>query len=195
MGGRVTGDDAGARLRAAADGARAGDPEAFRALVEETHATVFRLAAALVSDRDEAADVTQEAYVRAWGRIGELRDGAAALGWLCRIARTVAHERRRSWWRRIRAPLDALAGEPAPRESDPDAAADAAERAGAVRAALAKLPEKHRVVLALRELEGMSYDEIADALGVPVGTVESRQHRARAALARALGPFREEVAP
>jgi RNA polymerase sigma-70 factor (ECF subfamily) len=189
----VSGDDAGARLRAAADGARAGDPEAFRALVGETHATVFRLAAALVSDRDEAADVTQETYVRAWGRVGELRDGAAALGWLCRIARNVAHDRRRSWWSRMRAPLDALAGEAAPREEAPDASLAAAERASAVRAALAKLPEKQRVVLALRELEGLSYDEIAAALGVPVGTVESRLHRARGALARRLAGLRGEA--
>ncbi|HET8541300.1 MAG TPA: sigma-70 family RNA polymerase sigma factor [Anaeromyxobacter sp.] len=189
----MSGDDAAARLRAAADGARAGDPQAFRALVAETHETVFRLAAALVSDRDEAADVTQETYVRAWGRIGELRDGAAALGWLCRIARNVAHDRRRSWWSRIRAPLDAAAREVAPRERDPDASLAAAERGDAVRAALARLPEKHRVVLALREIEGLSYGEIAAALGVPVGTVESRLHRARAALARRLAGLREEV--
>ncbi len=189
----MTGDDAGARLRAAADRARAGDAEAFRALVEETHETVFRLAAALVQDRDEAADVTQETYVRAWERIEELRDGAAALGWLCRISRNVAHDRRRSWWSRFRAPLEALAGEAAPREADPDAAAAASERADAVRAALAQLPEKHRVVLALREIEGLSYDEIASATGVPVGTVESRLHRARAALARRLGGLRGEV--
>jgi len=188
----VSGDDAGARLRAAADGARAGDPEAFRVLVAETHATVFRLAAALVSDRDEAADVTQETYVRAWGRIEELRDGAAALGWLCRIARNVAHDRRGSWWSRIRAPLDAIAGEAAPREAGPDASFAATERAEAVRAALAKLPEKHRVVLALREFEGLSYEEIAEATGVPRGTVESRLHRARAALARRLSGLRAE---
>ena len=188
----MSGDDAGARLRAAADGARAGDPEAFRVLVAETHATVFRLAAALVSDRDEAADVTQETYVRAWGRIDELRDGAAALGWLCRIARNVAHDRRGSWWSRVRAPLEAIAGVAAPREAGPDASFAAAERAEAVRAALAKLPEKHRVVLALREVEGLSYEEIAAATGVPRGTVESRLHRARAALARRLSGLRAE---
>ncbi len=191
----MSGDDAGARLRAAADGARAGDAEAFRALVEETHATVFRLAGALVSDRDEAADVTQETYVRAWGRIDELRDGSAALGWLCRIARNVAHDRRRSWWSRIRAPLDAIREDAAPSEGAPDAALAASERAEAVRAALARLPEKHRVVLALREVEGMSYDEIAEATGVPVGTVESRRHRARAALARRLTRVRAEGEP
>jgi RNA polymerase sigma-70 factor (ECF subfamily) len=189
----VRGDDAGARLRAAADGARAGDPEAFRTLVAETHATVFRLAVALVSDRDEAADVTQETYVRAWGRIDELRDGAAALGWLCRIVRNVAHDRRRSWWSRLRAPLEALSGEAAPAERAPDAALASAERSSAVRAALAKLSEKHRVVLALREVEGLSYEEIAEATGVPLGTVESRLHRARAALARRLSALRPEV--
>jgi RNA polymerase sigma-70 factor (ECF subfamily) len=191
----VRGDDAGARLGAAVDGARSGDPEAFRALVEETHATVFRLAAALVADRDEAADVAQETYVRAWRRIDELRDGAAAVGWLCRIARNVAHDRRRSWWSRIRAPLDALAGEAAPAEGAPDAALAATERADAVRAALARLPERHRVVLALRELEGLSYEEIAAATGVPLGTVESRLSRARAALARRLAGMRGEGEP
>jgi RNA polymerase sigma-70 factor (ECF subfamily) len=191
----MSGDDSGARLRAAADGARAGDPEAFRALVAETTGTVFRLAVALSGDRDEAADVTQETYVRAWERLDELRDGAAALGWLCRIARNVAHDRRRSWWSRIRAPLEEAAADPAPPERAPDASLAAAERAAAVRAALAKLPEKHRVVLALREVEGLSYEEIAVAVAIPVGTVESRLHRARAALAKRLSAMREEVLP
>ncbi len=99
----------------------------------------------------------------------------------------MAHDRRRSWWSRIHAPLDALAGEAAPREAEPDASAAAAERASAVRSALAKLSEKHRVVLVLREIEGLSYEEIAEALGVPMGTVESRLYRARAALAERLG--------
>jgi RNA polymerase sigma-70 factor (ECF subfamily) len=183
-------DDAGAGLRAAADRARAGDAEAFRAVVSETHATVFRLAAALSADRDEAADVVQETYVRAWGRLEELREGAAVLGWLCRIARNVAHDRRRSWWSRVRAPLAAARAEPSPREAAPDEALAAAERAGAVRRALARLPEKHRVVLVLREVEGMAYEEMAAALGVPPGTVESRLHRARAALARRLAGLR-----
>jgi RNA polymerase sigma-70 factor (ECF subfamily) len=101
----------------------------------------------------------------------------------------VAHERRRSWWSRIRAPLDAapeerLAG--GRERPAADAALEAAERADAVRRALARLPEKHRAVLALREVEGMTYEEIAAALGVPVGTVESRLHRARRALAERL---------
>jgi RNA polymerase sigma-70 factor, ECF subfamily len=183
----MSGDGAPADLRLAAERARGGDPAAFREVVGATHGTIFRLAAALVADRDEAADVVQETYIRAWDARGTLRDGAAALGWLCRIARNVAHDRRRSWWSR-RAPLEAAALDARPAERDPpaDEALAAAESARAVRRAMAALPEKHRVVLALREVEGLSYEEIAVALGVPIGTVESRLHRARAGLARRL---------
>jgi RNA polymerase sigma-70 factor (ECF subfamily) len=182
------GDDA-ASLRAVAERARGGSTSAFRELVSRSHASVFRLAAALVGDRDEAADVTQETYVRAWQRLHELRDPAAASSWLFRIARNVARDRRGSWWSRVRAPLDAAAEALAtaqPLAPSPHEALEAAESAAAVQRALRLLPEKHRVVLVLREVEGMSYDEIADALGVAVGTVESRLHRARAGLARRL---------
>jgi RNA polymerase sigma-70 factor, ECF subfamily len=177
------------RLRVAAARARDGSPEGFRELVERSHPVVFRLAAALLRDRDEAADVVQDTYARAWERRDELRDPAAALGWLCRIARNAAHDRRRGWWNRLRAPfeeaaerLEATGGDEVP----PDEALAAARSAEAMRRALARLREKHRVVLVLREVEGMAYDEIAEALGVPIGTVESRLHRARAALARGL---------
>ncbi len=185
----MSGEDGAEALRLAAERARAGDAAAFRDLVQATQGTIFRLAAALVADRDEAADVVQETYLRAWDARAALRDGAAALGWLCRIARNVAHDRRRSWWSRIRAPMAEAALERRPVQDGPpaDEALAAAQAARAVRRALASLPEKHRVVLALREVEGMSYEEIAVAVGVPVGTVESRLHRARAGLARRLG--------
>lgn len=191
-------DGAPGALRGAAARARHGDETAFRELIERSHPTVFRLAAALLGDRDEAADVAQETYVRAWERVQELRDPAAALGWLCAIARNVAQDRRRGWWRRDRAPLAALGpaleaagGPPTPHET-----LAAGERDAAVRRAIAGLGERQRVVLVLREVDGMTYEEIAEALGVPVGTVESRLHRARQALARRLGPLvREEERP
>jgi RNA polymerase sigma-70 factor (ECF subfamily) len=171
------------------------DENAFRDVVERTHPTVFRLACALVGDRDEAADVTQETYVRAWSRRAELRDEAAVLGWLGRIARNVAHDRRRSWWSRIRAPLEPVEAT----RADPAAGADdllaAAQDASAVRRAVRLLPEKQRVVVSLREVEGMTHEEIAEVLGLPIGTVESRLHRARAALARRLGAWRRREEP
>jgi RNA polymerase sigma-70 factor (ECF subfamily) len=189
----MSGGEGAGDLRLAAERARAGDTAAFRDVVRATQGTIFRLAAALVTDGDEAADVVQETYIRAWDAREALRDGAAALGWLCRIARNVAHDRRRTWWSRIRAPMDEAALEARPAEDDPpaDEALAAAQSARSVRRALAALPEKHRVVLTLREVEGMSYEEIAVALGVPVGTVESRLHRARAGLARRLAAGEE----
>jgi RNA polymerase sigma-70 factor (ECF subfamily) len=164
------------------------DEIAFREVVDRTHATVFRLACALVADRDEAADVTQETYVRAWSRRGELRDPAAALGWLGRIARNVAIDRRRSWWNRIRSPLadDGESAAPAELRAGADEQLIAAQEASTVRRAMRLLSEKHRVVLTLREVEDLSYGEIAELLELPVGTVESRLHRARAALAKRL---------
>lgn len=193
----MTGDDAGARLRAAAERARAGSSSAFRALVDGSHETVFRLAVALTGDRDEAADVVQETYIRAWERIDGLRDPRAATAWISRIARNVAHDRRRGWWSRRRTPLDAASAEraaPGPAPAAADEALQEAERAAAVQRALARLPEKHRVVLLLREVEGMTYEEIAGALGLPVGTVESRLHRARQGLARRLAKAGQEEA-
>jgi len=189
----MTGDD-GARLRVAAERARAGSTSAFRELVHGTHETVFRLAVALTGDRDEAADVAQDTYIRAWERMDELRDPAAAMGWLCRIARNVAHDRRRGWWSRLRAPRGHASEEREGPERSlaADEALESAETAAAVRRAMERLPEKHRVVLHLREVEGMTYEEIAAALGVPVGTVESRLHRARQGLARRLAKAAQE---
>jgi RNA polymerase sigma-70 factor (ECF subfamily) len=173
--------------------ARDGDAQAFRALVEATHQRLFALAAALSGDRDEAADVVQEAFARAWERRGELHRPEAALAWLFAIVRHAAGDRRRGWWRRRR-PL-----EEAPEEAGGprgDEALAAAEEAAAVRRALHRLPERHRVVLVLRELEGFTAAEVAEALGVPVGTVDSRLHRARLGLARGLARARrEEVRP
>ncbi|MGI5864265.1 MAG: RNA polymerase sigma factor [Myxococcales bacterium] len=171
--------------------AKAGDGAAYRQVVELAHATVYRLALRLVGDEDEAADIAQETFVRAWSTIEELREPAAALGWLCRIARNLARDRTRGWWWSRRRPLGSD-DEAALRlvRSDggqrPDDALASAQLGAQVRRALAALGEKHRVVLELREVDGMDYEEIAAALGVPVGTVESRLHRARKALAKRL---------
>jgi RNA polymerase sigma-70 factor (ECF subfamily) len=182
-------------LEALAARVRGGDAGAFRELVDRSHETIYRVAAALVNDRDEAADVVQETYVRAWDRRGELRDPAAVLGWLCRIARNAAHDRRHGWWSRVRARLDEAGAQIGARAGEgpaPDEALGAAQAAAAVRRAVASLPEGQRVVLVLREVEGMTYEEIAEALDLPLGTVESRLHRARKGLARLLEAWRRE---
>lgn len=167
-----------------AERTRDGDSAAFRQLVEATSERLYRLAFHLMRDPDEAEDVVQETYIRAWQRRGDLRDPMAVVSWLSRIARNAARDRLR-WWRRRpeRARVD---GDPPAAGPGADAALVEAERAAEVRRALDVLSEKHRVILLLREVEDMSYEQIAELLGLPLGTVESRLHRARAALAKKL---------
>jgi len=167
-----------------AERTRDGDPAAFRELVEATSARLYRLARHLMRDADEAEDVVQETYIRAWQRRGDLRDPQAVVPWLSRIARNAARDRLR-WWRR-RPERARVEIEPPAAESPADAQLVDAQRGAEVRRALDVLSEKHRVILLLREVEDMSYEQIAELLGLPLGTVESRLHRARAALASKL---------
>lgn len=180
----LTGRDLAPLARRAAGG----DREAFRAWLEATHAVVYRVALRMLGDPAGAQDVTQEAFARAWQNMARLRKPEASLGWVCRIARNVAADKLRGPARREILVLDKPTqngatsqverlGSPEP---DPEAEALSAETRAQVRDAVASLKDKHRVVLLLREVDGMSYEEIATALGVPRGTVESRIHRARA---------------
>jgi RNA polymerase sigma-70 factor (ECF subfamily) len=185
-----TSEESDRALAAVAARARAGERDAFRELVELTAPRLYRLALRVVGDPDEAEDVVQETTIRAWDRIDELREPAAVMGWLSHIARNAARDRLRWWKRRRRELFDeagaALAAVEQSAPPRPDEALAGAQTGAAVARAVAALPDKHRVVLLLREADGMSYEEIAEALGVAIGTVESRLHRARAALARRL---------
>jgi RNA polymerase sigma-70 factor (ECF subfamily) len=167
-----------------AERTRAGDPAAFRALIDATSDRLYRLAVHLLRDPDEAEDVVQETYIRAWERRGDLRDAAAVVPWLARIARNAARDRLRWWKRRPERPRVEPGREPASGAAPADRVLMEHERAADLRRALDVLPEKHRVILLLREVEEMSYEQIAELLGVPLGTVDSRLHRARAALGK-----------
>ena len=139
-------------------------------------------------------DVVQETYLRAWQNLSRLKEPAAHLGWLCRIARNVAADRMRHKSRREEAVLDAPVGDGWVRlvetlsteNPSPEDALLTSENKRRVALAVDELKEKYRVVLLLREVDGMSYDQVAEALGVPRGTVESRLHRAREHLAKKL---------
>lgn len=144
---------------------------------------LYRLSLQLLGSSGEAADAVQETSVRAWQRIARLRDPAAVTGWLCRICRNHCYDQLR---RRKRQKADYEV--PAREDPEPDPAAMAASNQGVdeIWRLVGALPEKYRIVLLLHVVEGMTNEEISLALGIAVGTVDSRLHRARKELARKL---------
>jgi RNA polymerase sigma-70 factor (ECF subfamily) len=166
---------------------RRGDGHAFRSLVECYQGRVYVLCAALAG-RADAEDLAQETFLRVHQAIGRFAlDGPATLGgWILTIARRLCHDRARGARLRVEVALGDGA-ETAAATRSPEEAVQGAGLVAALYAALATLPEEQRAVFALREWDGLEYEEIAAVEGVPVGTVRSRLSRAREALRVALG--------
>ena len=177
---------------------RAGDLTAFEPLVEKYRQRVWRLAFQVLRDREEAWDVAQEAFVRAYQALGTFRGDSAFYTWLFRIAMNLSQDRVRQRAARGRAfgtervPDEewerTLAEDPRGPEA-PDVSAQRAEKRERIMAALARLPENYRAIIMLSDLEGLSYREIAEVLRIPMGTVMSRLHNARKRLRALLGPM------
>jgi RNA polymerase sigma-70 factor, ECF subfamily len=181
----------GAQTAELARRAAQGEPAAFRALIEETQALVYRVALRLVGNSADAEDVVQETYVRAWQKLPSMRDHGAVVGWLCSITRNVSKDKLRAHKSRPSMFSDEEAARIAIEKltSDaPDAAALASskETAAVVQAAVNELDEKYRLALLLKDVDGLTAPEIAAALDIPVGTVESRASRAREQLGKKL---------
>jgi RNA polymerase sigma-70 factor (ECF subfamily) len=164
--------------------ARDGDLRAFEDLVRQFQADVFRFAWHLTRDRTMAEDVTQDAFLRAFRFFGSYRGDSRFGSWLFRIARNCAMDALRS---------QRTLAERHERAQVAGSLADPVARAE-LDAALRAVSEDHREPFLLIEVFGLSYREAADVLGVRVGTVKSRMHRARAALCRALAVEDEEEA-
>jgi RNA polymerase sigma-70 factor (ECF subfamily) len=179
---------------------RGGDHEAFAHLVALHEGMVFNLAARLLGDREEARDVAQDVFLRVYRRLGRFEGRSRLKTWIYRIVVNECHNRRRFWRRRRRdreEPLDERTGSRGTGLARGDVAspfeeAVRRERARRVQAALLELTFEHRAVLVLREIEGLSCEEVAGALGVAEGTVKSRLFRAREALRRRLVDLIEE---
>ncbi len=161
--------------------AQAGDPTGLGILLERHRPRLYAVAVAMLGHGAEADDAVQEALVIALRRIGDLREPAAAGGWLVAIVVNVCRARLR------RPPREVLAGEVVEPRAAPDSAQDSVERTVLrdwVWAALERLPEPQRVTLMLRHFSSASsYEAIAELCAVPVGTVRSRLNAARARLA------------
>jgi len=160
---------------------RAGDASAFEALVVAYQHRVFSVAYRMLGSRAEAEDVAQEVFLRVYRGIAEFRGEAKLSTWLYAITSRVCLNRLASGERRMaraREAEDTLSGLPSA-ESDAAGRLERRETEAALHRAIAELAEDRRIVVVLRDLEGLSYEDIADTLGVTLGTVRSRLHRAR----------------
>ena len=165
-----------------------GDLRAFDLLVLKYQGRIAALVSRYVSDAGEVEDVTQEAFIKAYRALGKFRGDSAFYTWLYRIAANAAKNHLVAKGRRPGADAtiqDAESfdeGGMLSESASPEALAMGGELAEVVESALNALPDELKAALMLREFDGLSYDDIADVLGCPVGTVRSRIFRAREAI-------------
>lgn len=160
---------------------RAGDEEACEALVRQYQERVFALISRMTGDPDRVEDIAQEVFLKAFRSLKSFRGGSRFYTWLYRITVNTVLNTMRSQGRRQETSLDALGGLEVQADADMEPAEVTArlELARRVREAIDQLEEPYRVIIYLRELEDLSYEEIAEVVELPVGTVKSRLFRAR----------------
>jgi len=187
--------------------ARSGDRDAYRALVERYQRRVYNLAFSLVKSKEDAADIAQDAFVKAYQSLDRFKGEASFYTWLYRITNNLAIDLLRR-----RHPGESLDADPTSQDdpgemqagvgvlgtrlgTNPQRSALRRELAEKMEEALGQIPEKHRAILLLREVEGLSYEEIAESLEIPKGTVMSRLFHARSKMQEILAVYLEGDAP
>lgn len=176
---------------------QAGDKQAFNLLVSKYQRRVIRLLSRLIRDPAEIEDVTQEAFIKAYRALPNFRGDSAFYTWLYRIAVNTAKNYLAAQGRRPRTVSEFQGGEDGESfeavdvvedNNTPEAAMLTRQVAETVNRAIEALPEDLRTAITLREIEGLSYEEIAQAMSCPIGTVRSRIFRAREAISEQLKP-------
>lgn len=172
---------------------RRGDSGAFEQLVARYEKKVFNLAYRLTGNRNDADDIAQEAFLKVYTSLREFRGEASFSTWLYRVVSNACLDELRKRSRRRAVSLDnpISPDDPSPRQtpSDRPEPGDSLERAevrAAVQRGIASLSPDHKIVLVLRDIQGMPYETISEALRMPVGTVKSRLNRARSSLKQKL---------
>lgn len=172
--------------------AKRGDQDAFEQLVLDNQNRIYSLALRLIGDREEAADLAQEAFLKAWQGLPTFQGESSFSTWLYRLTSNVCidalrrNRRRQAVAETVSLDDDDSWIEPADWEGDPQRLLERAELSRAVERGLEALPDHFRQVLVLRELSGLSYQEIGTAMELDLGTVKSRIARARVALRKIL---------
>jgi RNA polymerase sigma-70 factor (ECF subfamily) len=177
--------------------ARAGDKRAFDLLVQKYHRRLMRLLSRMVRNQEEVEDIAQETFIKAYRALPQFRGDAAFYTWLYRIGVNTARNFLSSRGRALPTISDqAVNDDDEPDErlvaqdiSTPESMLLSKQVAIAVNEAIDALPEELRTAITLREMEGMSYEEIAEMMACPIGTVRSRIFRAREAIAAKLRPI------
>ncbi len=182
---------------------QAGDPAAFRTLFERYHRRAYAVAFGVVKSKQDALDVVQDAFVKVHRHIGKFEGQSSFYTWLYRIVMNLSidHVRRRrnakglEYDDRIGRGDDEIAGDGAllPRilDANPGKTVIRRELVERIQSALDELPEYHRAVILLREVEGLSYEEMAEVLEVPKGTIMSRLFHARKKMQASLSDYME----
>ncbi len=185
--------------RSLVERATRGDREAFGALVQRHQDRIFNLAYQVVRNREDALDVSQEAFVKAFASLSSFKGEASFTTWMHRIVVNLAidclRRRRRGdpagYDDRLALPEDGETGFAAP--DDPERALETRQVRSLLARGIQALPPAHRAVLVLREIEGLSYDEIARVVGCNLGTVMSRLFYARRKLRKVLQPNLDDL--
>jgi RNA polymerase sigma-70 factor (ECF subfamily) len=171
---------------------RSGDRQAWDTIVRHRHARIYGLAYRFTGRADEAEDLTQEVFLKVYRTLHLYRSESGGLEtWIVRVARNhfIDHYRKYKVEKTRTTPLEDhfdLAASPTTRIETPAEALDRKEAGDLVHRLLQKLPEDQREAVVLRDLEELTYEEIADLLKLPIGTVKSRINRGRIELARLL---------
>ena len=170
-----------------------GDVNAFEKLVLENQKNVYNLALKMLGNSEDASDVSQEAFLRAYRSLGSFQGDSRFSVWLYRMTSNVCIDFLRKRKRRAEVSMTVVNDEDEESELEipderfsPEQTLDRQERVRAVREGLQKLPEEYRRILTMREIGGLSYEELAEALDLELGTVKSKLFRARKKLCEVL---------
>jgi len=174
---------------------QANEDAAYDELVRTYHGSIFHVAYRMLGDSAEASDVVQEIFLKVFKNISGFKGEAALKTWIFRIAFSEILNRLRWWKRRYRFATVSLDDDQngngnghhvSDARPTPEQVLQSKEQEAAIQQALSKLSSDHRSIIVLRDIEGFSYNEIADVLGISIGTVKSRLARARSDLKKSL---------
>jgi RNA polymerase sigma-70 factor (ECF subfamily) len=173
---------------------QANEDAAYDELVRSYSATIYNVAYRMLGDSADASDVVQEIFIKVFRHIKGFKGEAALKTWIFRIAFSEILNRLRWWKRRYKYATVSLDETPDGKPAEiavhagptPEQVLQSKEREAAIQHALRRLSGEHRSIIVLRDIEGFSYNEIADVLGISIGTVKSRLARARADLKKSL---------